>query len=617
MKVSRLLPGGLACLLVLALSGNAWAGKFDSILKVTEATLSVVNVGKTATRTGYDMATGENSDICWKASYGRGVGTVPQRCAAGQERIGLLCYDQCAPGTKRFGFDCHSTCPQGMRDDGLFCRAAEYGRGVGYAWQIGDNANVAIDAWWAGMTARCEKDHGKGNCERGAGIVYPKCAPGFTAFGANICRPVAPDCRALGLNPGVDLSCAKKVVVGEPVIGICAAGQQSQGGLCYGTCKPGYDGAGPVCWGSCGGKYPVECGAGCATSEMACVMSITDQVVGVLSVAATIASTVGTVGAGTAAAASLKAAVKSGTEKMIKETTKKISKVMLKITVKELAKDAGKSLAMNQVDNLANLLSGEDFDPTTLDPTGIASMVQSFVKPVCNAPAGSQPASADRSWYAMPGKAHDLGIGGPGEGELWRIGSDTLDGGYDISRWDGTGWQRVSGAAVRIDVDQAGRPWVVNTANSIYRWTGSGWAGVDGKAIDIGIGNDGTAWIIGTRPVAGGRAIYRRVANTWQPVPGGAMRLDVDGRGNAWVVNDTGNIYRWTGSNWAAIPGRARDIGVGADGTAFIVADDGSVQKWNGSGWVRRDGGLNQITVSPLGIPFGSNDSGAIWMGYH
>src|SRR5690606_10552296 len=394
-----------------------------------------------------------------------------------------------------------------------------------------------------------------------------------TAFGANICRPEVPDCRALGLEPGIDLSCAKKVVVGEPVVGICASGQQAQGGLCYGSCKPGYDGAGPACWGSCGCQYPVECGAGCATSEMACAMSITDQVVGVLSVAATIASTVGTVGAGTAAAASLKAALKSGTEKMIEESTKQISKAMLKVTVKKLASDAGKSLAMNQVDNLANLMSGEDFDPTTLDPTGIASMVQSFVKPVCNAPAGSQAATADRSWYAMPGKAHDLGIGGPGEGELWRIGSEALGGGYDISRWDGAGWQRISGAALRIDVDPAGHPWVVNSAHSIYRWTGGSWAGVDGKAVDIGIGNGGTVRLIGTAPAAGGRAFCRRVANSGAPGRRGAKRPGVEGRGDAWVVNDRGNIYRWTGSNWAAIPGRARDIGVGADGTAFIVAD--------------------------------------------
>lgn len=63
------------------------------------------------------------AEFCWKDSYGRGVGTIPESCAAGQDRIGLLCYDQCPAGMKRFGFDCHSVCPAGMDSQGLFCRA--------------------------------------------------------------------------------------------------------------------------------------------------------------------------------------------------------------------------------------------------------------------------------------------------------------------------------------------------------------------------------------------------------------------------------------------------------------------------------------------------------------
>jgi hypothetical protein len=617
MKWSRLLPGSLVFLLVLALSGNAWAGKFDTIAKLAGKAgdiASIVNSGKTVAATGYDLATGSNSDICWKASYGRGVGTVPQKCAPGKDMIGLLCYDQCPAGTKRFGFDCHSTCPDGMRDDGLFCRAAEYGRGAGYAWQIGDHAIAWENQWWAGMTARCERDHGKGNCERGVGIVYPKCKAGYTAFGANICRPNQPDCRALGMNPGVDLSCAKKVTLGAPVVGICAPGQQSQGGLCYSACKPGYGGEGPVCWGACGGKYPVECGAGCATDAVACATSITEQVVGVLSVAATIASTVGTVGAGTAAAQALKAGLKSGTEEMIKQTTKKISKVVLKETVKILAKDAGKSLAIGQVDNLANLLTGEEFDPTTLDPTGIASMVKSFVKPVCD-PPGAQ-SQASMTWHAMPSQANDLGIGGTGEGELWRIGTTRVGGGFDISHWNGTQWSNVPGGAVRIDVDPKGNAWVVNDSQSIFQWSGNGWIPLDGRATDIGIGANGSVWVVGITPVQGGFEIFRRNGNAWDRVPGGAVRIDVDPRGNAWVVNNSGSVFRWTGSTWAGVPGLARDIGIGADGSVFIVGADKSVQKWNGSSWTRRDGGLSEISVSPQGIPFGNNDSKAIWMGY-
>ena len=72
-------------------------------------------------------AADDGKDFCWKDSYGRGVGTVPKKCARGYQRIGLLCYRNCPRGMKRFGFDCHSVCPKGFRNDGLFCRKAEYG----------------------------------------------------------------------------------------------------------------------------------------------------------------------------------------------------------------------------------------------------------------------------------------------------------------------------------------------------------------------------------------------------------------------------------------------------------------------------------------------------------
>ena len=83
----------------------------------------------------------DGRDFCWKDSYGRGVGTIPNGCAANQDRIGLLCYDKCGPGMQRFGFDCHSVCPAGMADQGLFCRRTEYGRGGGYPWKFGDALN--------------------------------------------------------------------------------------------------------------------------------------------------------------------------------------------------------------------------------------------------------------------------------------------------------------------------------------------------------------------------------------------------------------------------------------------------------------------------------------------
>ena len=111
------------------------------------------------------------AEFCWRDAEGRGVGTIPQSCEAGRDRIGLLFSSQCPANMQRFGFDCHSVCPPGMRDDGLFCRLAEYGRGAGYPWQFGDWLNLD------GARARCNQDNPAG-CEQYGAIIYPTCKPG-------------------------------------------------------------------------------------------------------------------------------------------------------------------------------------------------------------------------------------------------------------------------------------------------------------------------------------------------------------------------------------------------------------------------------------------------------
>jgi hypothetical protein len=230
--------------------------KIESILRVIR---SLALIALVAFPAGAAFAqAGSTKDFCWRDSYGRGVGAVPKSCAPGKEMIGLLCYTKCPKGMKRVGFDCHSVCPDGMRDDGLFCRKAEYGRGAGYPWKFGDKAFSL-----AAAKSRCEKGNGKGNCEKTVEIYYPKCKSGYKNFGCCICRPTKPNCRALGLNNGIDLSCAKKVSIGDPRVGTCPAGQQNDAGLCYPNCRSGYKGVGPVCWAKAPPKW-VECGMGSA-----------------------------------------------------------------------------------------------------------------------------------------------------------------------------------------------------------------------------------------------------------------------------------------------------------------------------------------------------------------
>ncbi|MET0340682.1 MAG: hypothetical protein ABW252_06755 [Polyangiales bacterium] len=328
--------------------------------------------------------------VCWKPSSGRGAGTVPDTCPAGKEKLGLLCYTMCPAGTKRVGVDCHSVCPAGLRDDGLFCRAAEYGRGAGYPWQGGDPGIVWEESWWSGMFARCERDHGRGNCEKNGSIVYPKCAPGYDAAGCCICRPRQPNCAALGLAGAVDLSCAKVVKVGEPSAGTCGGGREFQAGLCYAGCASGSYGVGPVCWGRCPASRPTDCGAMCGTNAGACAAAITEQVVGTLEVIANVALTVATAGASTGAqvgANVAKSAAQASGKTIIKnasaQTVKGLTKAQIKQEIKDIALEAGQAIAEGQLEQLANAAAGLEFDFTSLDPTGISGMIKSFVLPMC------------------------------------------------------------------------------------------------------------------------------------------------------------------------------------------------------------------------------------------
>eukprot|EP00927_Polykrikos_kofoidii_P004999 TRINITY_DN11986_c1_g3_i1.p1 TRINITY_DN11986_c1_g3~~TRINITY_DN11986_c1_g3_i1.p1 ORF type:complete len:483 (-),score=44.99 TRINITY_DN11986_c1_g3_i1:78-1526(-) len=221
--------------------------------------------------------------FCWKRSKGRGLGSVLSECPSGREKITGLCYSHCPTNMKRFGVNCHSTCPSGFRDDGLYCRKAEYGRGVGYAWKWGDG--------WSdrGMYDRCERDEGAGNCEKWGAIVYPKCKPGYHNFGCCICRPARPNCGDFGLGHQFDLSCAKKIKLGDPTPLICKSHLEQSGLLCYERCDHSFYGVGPVCWGECDNSQ-VNCGAACAKTSKDCALTVVSQTVAPLLLAANVAS---------------------------------------------------------------------------------------------------------------------------------------------------------------------------------------------------------------------------------------------------------------------------------------------------------------------------------------
>ncbi|NOZ13037.1 MAG: hypothetical protein GXO69_05240 [Acidobacteria bacterium] len=135
----------------------------------------------------------------------------------------------------------------------------------------------------------------------------------------------------------------------------------------------------------------------------------------------------------------------------------------------------------------------------------------------------------NRRWERMPGKAVDVGIGA--DGSVFVLGTRKIPGGYEIYKWNGSNWKRIPGAAVRIDVDDAGNPWVVNDAGGIYKWSGSGWRMLPGRGTDITAGGE-SRWVLGTDSVPGGHGIYKwnsRKRN-WDRIPGGAVAISTGGR---------------------------------------------------------------------------------------
>lgn len=326
-------------------------------------------------------------EFCWRDSYGRGVGTIPQSCSADRDRIGLLCYTKCPAGMHRAGFDCHSNCPDGWRDDGLFCRNAEYGRGAGYPWKFGDPFNDS------GQWRRCEKDNGKGNCEKNGLILYPKCKPGFNAFGCCICRPQVPNCASYNLNAGIDLSCGKKIKIGDPVTGTCSPDQDKNVGLCYPKCSAGYHGVGPVCWGTAPDGW-VECGMGAAKDVSTCAKTIINQVVSVGSLALNIA-TLGTSGEATAAAnaggklAKMKEMF-SGIKKIYDANKEVFDTIKAGGQVVSKAKTAYDSMSKIAAASNDDQATAEDFAryaaelASVIDPTGVSGVVAAYTYPKCS-----------------------------------------------------------------------------------------------------------------------------------------------------------------------------------------------------------------------------------------
>ncbi len=93
----------------------------------------------------------DSNKVCWKDSYGRGVGTIPGSCGPGETKSGLLCYKNCGNGENNVAGVCWSGCPDGTTDIGATCvkkDISSYGRGAGYVlWDEGKCNKAHQDDW--------------------------------------------------------------------------------------------------------------------------------------------------------------------------------------------------------------------------------------------------------------------------------------------------------------------------------------------------------------------------------------------------------------------------------------------------------------------------------------
>ena len=210
------------------------------------------------------------------------------------------------------------------------------------------------------------------------------------------------------MNPGLDLSCAKKIKIGTPHSPDCAPGKENNAGLCYKRCNPGFYGVGPVCWAEAP-KGWVGCGMGAAKDSKICAETIFSQVSSVGQIAVNVA-TLGSSGAASGAANAaknvgkiakmkkqlevLKAAVKGNKQmKKVVDAAKKTKKLKEKgEKIKEAyekaadAADAVDQLEQIKDDNIteADIVRISASIAALADPTGIASTVEAYSHPKCS-----------------------------------------------------------------------------------------------------------------------------------------------------------------------------------------------------------------------------------------
>lgn len=179
-----------------------------------------------------------------------------------------ICYSGCPGGYRGVGPSCYPLCPANWTDAALTCTPPSYGRGVGYtdvpsvytranksrgngySWDpFAQRPNPPAGRNMQNGYDRCRYDLGENACENGgAGISYPKCAPGWWGVGP-LCWE---NCRAgYGDLPGFVCSRSGIDIARERCAKDNPQGCEQIGLIFYPKCKAGYATAGLVCTQEC------------------------------------------------------------------------------------------------------------------------------------------------------------------------------------------------------------------------------------------------------------------------------------------------------------------------------------------------------------------------------
>ncbi len=145
-------------------------------------------------------------------------------------------------------------------------------------------------------------------------------------------------------------------------------------------------------------------------------------------------------------------------------------------------------------------------------------------KPASNPPAPNPNPAPNPSAVKLPGTARDIDAK---NGVVYVIGSNAVPGGYGLWKLVNAGWVQIPpGGGVRVAVEPAGTPWVIDTSGVVKRLVGASWMPVatEKKAVDIAFDKSGKLWVV----LEDGRVMNSWDLKTFKEQPEGpknALRL--------------------------------------------------------------------------------------------